>query len=492
MVEQDTIEANTFLQEIQNADECRFCGDAGLLILCESCPNSFHPGCLEPPLDPDDPKLADDQKWYCPECEGKLRPQTAKPDGLLSDLISNIVDIPRWYSLPLEIRNYFENVTTGSDGEYAETIPPPLNKKWAPRADNNGAIKLPNYKDPRDKHGHLRLCYRCAQGTEGEREMMPCDYCPNEWHLDCLDPPLATVPKRIAPDGKAPPPWRCPLHIDHDMIDISRAGGVAVGTLGRKPRLRRPKKQNAIQPATKPVPTNNGIIDVQLEPESAVNLKTVDNCGNVSRIPEKGIILDFIRKANYERYTEYQNKEARGIVSHVSRAKHWMPSNPTFRDRPRSLPGDEDYVDVEALEQDRLAREEWYRRLQGKSHVEQRTVYELEALGRAQADVAGTRAMSADDLVHALLDEAPEEVVQQSDEAKLQQWESMKKLVDQQINMLKSRQKTAGIGNGAMEVDTTPKAPAPAPAARHPLKSRSNGIDMSMANGLFGQSYFGI
>lgn len=487
MLDSGIIEANNSSQEIQNADECRACGDAGLLILCESCPNSFHPGCLEPPLDPEDPKLADDQKWYCPECEGKLRPQVTAVNGLLGELISNITEIPRFYSLPIELRNYFENITTGPEGEYVETVPPPLNKKWAPRADNNGAIKMPNYRDARDKHGHLRLCYKCAQGTDGEREMMPCDYCTHEWHLDCLDPPLATVPKRIAPDGKAPPPWRCPLHIDHDMLEVSRAGGLAVGTLGRRPRLRRPRKQNAIQPAAKPVPTNNGIIDVQLESEKAVDLKAVDNCGAVSKIPEKGIMLDFIRKANYERYTEYQNKEARGIVSHVTRAQHWMPSNPRFRDRPAPLPTEEDIFGEENIEQDRVAREDQYKRLQAKSHIEQQTVYELEALSRARDSVSGTRSLSADDLVHALLDEAPQEVVRENDDKKLEQWELMKRLVEQQISMLKSKGNGQHDQNGdEMEIET-PKA------ATHPLKvkSQSQAVEAPKTNGLLGNGYHG-
>lgn len=39
--------------------------------------------------------------------------------------------------------------------------------------------------------------------------LVPCDYCPLFFHLDCLDPPLTTPPT-----GK----WMCPNHPEHFMV----------------------------------------------------------------------------------------------------------------------------------------------------------------------------------------------------------------------------------------------------------------------------------
>ncbi|KAG8859364.1 hypothetical protein FRB96_004579 [Tulasnella sp. 330] len=44
--------------------------------------------------------------------------------------------------------------------------------------------------------------------TSGLKAMIACDYCPLSWHLDCLDPPMVTLP----PNHRK---WMCPNHADH-------------------------------------------------------------------------------------------------------------------------------------------------------------------------------------------------------------------------------------------------------------------------------------
>lgn len=43
--------------------------------------------------------------------------------------------------------------------------------------------------------------------------MISCDYCSLYWHLDCLNPPLASPPN---PTKK----WRCPTHIEHIIVSF--------------------------------------------------------------------------------------------------------------------------------------------------------------------------------------------------------------------------------------------------------------------------------
>ena len=43
--------------------------------------------------------------------------------------------------------------------------------------------------------------------------MITCDYCPLSWHMDCIDPPMASMPN---PARK----WMCPTHVEHVLVRI--------------------------------------------------------------------------------------------------------------------------------------------------------------------------------------------------------------------------------------------------------------------------------
>lgn len=83
----------------------------------------------------------------------------------------------------------------------------------------------------KDRNGDPVLCYRC--GTSAIPDSLPaakrarrststaksdtwknivsCDYCDLHWHLDCLDPPLSTMPV-------FPKKWMCPNHADRALV----------------------------------------------------------------------------------------------------------------------------------------------------------------------------------------------------------------------------------------------------------------------------------
>ncbi|XP_020297781.1 PHD finger protein 12-like isoform X2 [Pseudomyrmex gracilis] len=50
-----------------------------------------------------------------------------------------------------------------------------------------------------------RLCFQCRRSCM-KATLLPCDYCPLYFHLDCLDPPLTCMPT-----GR----WMCPNHPNH-------------------------------------------------------------------------------------------------------------------------------------------------------------------------------------------------------------------------------------------------------------------------------------
>lgn len=92
-------------------------------------------------------------------------------------------------------------------------------------------------RDPyrlKDRNGDPILCFRCGlsalphcntpvqpkrprkvpqrpTNAEGWRSIVSCDYCDLSWHLDCLDPPLDSMPLLGVK-------WMCPNHADQAYV----------------------------------------------------------------------------------------------------------------------------------------------------------------------------------------------------------------------------------------------------------------------------------
>jgi hypothetical protein len=90
------------------------------LVCCDglNCPRSFHFKCVDPPLIGDLP-----EEWFCNECLVPPQPEDDYP-GIFGALIFRLDSkCPRAFSLPAAIRDYFEHVKTGTEGEYEEVQP---------------------------------------------------------------------------------------------------------------------------------------------------------------------------------------------------------------------------------------------------------------------------------------------------------------------------------------------------------------------------------
>ena len=142
----------------------------------------------------------------------------------------------------------------------------------------------------------------------GKREIVACDFCILHWHLDCLDPPLASAPNKKLANGKPRQTWMCPNHVDQELAHLKAsatpAGKAAIQrSASIKPqeyrnsrsfRTRRPKKAKVVEIGLRRGFRNNGMIEIVEEHSEEESEIEKEISGVVYRVPEKGIKLDFI------------------------------------------------------------------------------------------------------------------------------------------------------------------------------------------------------
>ena len=114
-----------------NNDFCSACGGCGYLLCCDGCDRSFHFACLDPPLHEDTKEL--DEPWHCFICAAK-RPgaaeSTEKPaTGLFGPLFNGLKTTnPSNFSLPEDVRTYFDGVGTDKHGNFMDVERPPTTR----------------------------------------------------------------------------------------------------------------------------------------------------------------------------------------------------------------------------------------------------------------------------------------------------------------------------------------------------------------------------
>lgn len=76
-----------------------------------------------------------------------------------------------------------------------------------------GKTALPSSADASPSAMYCRRSTSTIHSTTPEawRSMLSCDYCNLHWHLDCLEPPLTSMPSY----GKK---WMCPNHTDQVLV----------------------------------------------------------------------------------------------------------------------------------------------------------------------------------------------------------------------------------------------------------------------------------
>ncbi|KAL9094368.1 MAG: hypothetical protein Q9165_003218 [Trypethelium subeluteriae] len=271
-----------------NDDECTACGGNGLLLCCDGCNRAFHFSCLDPPKQDDDPMF--DAPWFCSSCETMRAAPPNPPRGLFADLTTNVQRRnTKSFFLPLEVRDTFEGVQTGEDGEFENVV-----RRRKVEVNRSGWEMAPDYTRLTNKQGKFIICWRCNKSALGNRPIITCDVpgCGLHWHLDCLDPPRANPP---APSDTSA--WRCPAHVEHDLAIIPAAMLVPEEFNRRILNYRRPKNATVVDTASRRDDINNGLIDVEMSDSDGDSFYEEEALsGVVHRLPEHGIKLDFIDK----------------------------------------------------------------------------------------------------------------------------------------------------------------------------------------------------
>jgi hypothetical protein len=106
-----------------NDDYCAACGGNGDLVCCDGCQRSFHFKCVDPPMI--EGSLPD--AWFCNTCDFAHNPpeREENPNSTFGPLLHSLKSKnPRAFHLPKDIRELFEGVITGAEGEYEEPVVP--------------------------------------------------------------------------------------------------------------------------------------------------------------------------------------------------------------------------------------------------------------------------------------------------------------------------------------------------------------------------------
>ncbi|KAJ5812963.1 hypothetical protein N7447_009986 [Penicillium robsamsonii] len=219
-----------------NSDDCHQCGKGGDLLCCDTCINSYHFECLDPPLDPKNPPQGE---WHCPKCSIR---------NSFSTLIAHSKHYKKTeFQLPQDIKEHFKGVDEGIvfDNDYARNLKHQRYYKSAPhlprltkppRQDGPTIYANPMHLREYDNKGDCIRCSKCGFTSQGRRPIITCDYCPCRFHLDCLDPPRANPPNPKVG-------WMCPNHVTpDDMIATKELNG----SNERVRRVRRTKNMASI------------------------------------------------------------------------------------------------------------------------------------------------------------------------------------------------------------------------------------------------------
>ncbi|KAL4001867.1 PHD-finger family protein [Acanthocheilonema viteae] len=188
-----------------NSQYCSSCMEGGELLCCDRCPASFHLMCHEPPIER---SSIPSGKWLCNRCTYAVTHDTS-PKTNKKDVDCSSANVRRNHAT---MSNIIEQNTDGglsaltvlADAALAAnaeqfSLPHDLSSEIPPLPFDERLTSTQLMLPPK------AICHLCASRNE-KSTMIQCDFCSLCYHLDCLTPPLPSVPKDK---------WMCPAHVEH-------------------------------------------------------------------------------------------------------------------------------------------------------------------------------------------------------------------------------------------------------------------------------------
>lgn len=169
-------------------------------------------------------------------------------------------------------------MSAGALGEYVDS------ESARTKYDRKGFMEERDATRLRDVKSRPIACYKCggssipprslASDPEAQwRQIVSCDYCSLNWHLDCLSPPLASMPNSARK-------WMCPNHADQVMP--------------RRRTVRNGLETVDVEAQGTPNNGNVSILDTDDHPPIPHEDMLINN--RRYRVPERIIHLDFWNK----------------------------------------------------------------------------------------------------------------------------------------------------------------------------------------------------
>ncbi|GFO43226.1 PHD finger protein 12 [Plakobranchus ocellatus] len=207
-----------------NHDCCDSCKEGGDLLCCDRCPAAFHLLCHDPPLSEEGLPTGE---WLCHKC--KTTPQ--ERSTVVIQVKDDDSESTSSRSSSKSYRGKRQVHTTGTETEsehplktlakaarYMNPMQFDVGKEISCNVPLPGSSKRMYGKAVRNqpkKQAHeldnglvplpAKTCFSCNKSCR-VAPLIQCDYCPLLFHLDCLNPPLTSLPQ-----GR----WMCPNHVEH-------------------------------------------------------------------------------------------------------------------------------------------------------------------------------------------------------------------------------------------------------------------------------------
>lgn len=114
-------------QRSENNDFCSACQGSGYLLCCDGCDRSFHFTCLDPPINDNAKEL--DEPWFCYICVANRPAALLSPEkgptarGIFAPLLHGLrKQNPATFKLPVDLREFFDGVSTDKNGAFVEQL----------------------------------------------------------------------------------------------------------------------------------------------------------------------------------------------------------------------------------------------------------------------------------------------------------------------------------------------------------------------------------